>query len=82
MKIQKTTIVESDPGQATVGLVISDHADYELAGQYVVCKVLVSTEAKPPIHDPIAFRLLQGRALKQAIALLDQADDATRAQQP
>ena len=81
VKIQETTISETEPNQAKIELVIADQDDHELSGQHVICSVLVSTEAKPPIHDPIAFRILQGRALKQAVALLDEAEDAMRPQQ-
>ncbi len=82
MKIQTTTIVEAGPDMVQIDLMIADNEDIEQATQYVVCSVLVSTEAKGGIHDPIAFRILQTRALKQAVALLDQADDAMRSQQP
>ena len=77
MKIQKTTISEPESGHARVYMQISDKMDPEPSDQHVVFSVLVSTEVKSPIHDPIAFRLLQVRALKEAIALLGQAEDAT-----
>lgn len=81
MEIQKTTVSELQGGQARVYMQISDKIDPEPSDQHVVFSVLVSTEAKPPIHDPIAFRLLQIRALKEAIALLGQAEDAGQQQQ-
>ncbi len=75
-KIQKTTVSDQKDGTARVYMQISDKIDPEPSDQHVVFSVVVSTEAKPPIHDPIAFRLLQIRALKQAIALLGQVEDA------
>ena len=75
MKIQETTVVETGPESAQIELVVADHEDIEQAKQYVVCSVLVSSEAKPPLHDPIALRILQIRALKEAIALLGRAED-------
>ena len=75
-KIQTTTVSEVASKKARLLIQISDQEDLEQSKQYVVCSVLVSTEAKPPIHDPIAFRLLQIRALKEAIALLGQVEDA------
>jgi len=74
-KIRETTVSETENGKARVDLQVSENRDLEQSEQYVVCSVLVSTEAKPPIHDPIAFRLLQVRALKEAIALLGQVED-------
>jgi len=75
-KIQTTTVSEVASKKARLLIQISDQEDLEQSKQYVVFSVLVSTEAKPPIHDPIAFRLLQIRALKEAIALLGQVEDA------
>ena len=75
-KIQTTTVSEVASKKARLLIQISDQEDLEQSKQYVVFSVLVSTEAKPPIHDPIAFRLLQIRALKEAISLLGQAEDA------
>ncbi len=76
MKIQKTTVSELEDRQARVYMQVSDKVDPEPSDQHVIFSVLVSTEAKPPIHDPIAFRLLKVRALKEAIALLGQVEDA------
>ena len=74
-KIQKTTVSDQQNGRAWIEMQISGHKELEQSDQYVVFSVPVSTEAKPPIHDPIAFRLLQVRALKEAIALLGQVED-------
>ena len=82
MKIQETTISDQADGTARVEMQISAQKDVEPSSDYVAFSVVVSTEARPPIHDPIAFRILQTRALKQAVALLDQADDTMRQQQP
>ena len=78
MKIQETTISDQADGTARVEMQISATKDVEPPSDYVVFSVVVSTEAKGAIHDPIAFRILQSRALKEAVALLDQADDAMR----
>ncbi len=76
MEIQKTTISEPESGQARVYMQISDKMDPEPSDQHVVFSVLVSTEVKSPLNDPISLSVLQTRALKEAIALLDRADDA------
>ncbi len=70
MKIQKTTVSELENGQALVYMQISNKTDPEPSDQHVVFSVLVSTEANPPIHDPIAFRVLQIRALQAVTVLL------------
>ena len=75
-KIQRTVVSEVEGEKARLLIQISDHEEVEQSSQYVVFSVLVSTEVKPPIHDPIAFRILQTRGLKEAVALLDQADKA------
>ena len=77
-KIQKTTITDQKDNKARLELQVSDNKDLELSSQHVICCVVVSAEAKSPLHDPISLRLLQVRALKEAAALIDQADDALR----
>ncbi len=81
MEIQRTTVSELEGQKAQIEMQISDHKDLEQSSQHVVCSVLVSTEVKPPLHDPISFRILQTRALKQAVALLGQVGAAKRPQQ-
>jgi len=78
MEIQETTISDRIDGTARIEMQISAKRDVEPSSDYVVFSVLISTEAKPPIHDPIAFRLLQIRALKEVIALLGQVEDTVR----
>ena len=81
MEIQKTTVSELEGQKARIEIQCSDHKDLEQSEQYVVCSVLVSTEAGHGQNDPISFRALQTRTLKQAVALLDQADKAKQQQQ-
>ncbi len=76
MEIQKTTVSDQKDGAACVYMQIADMMDPEPTDQHVVFSVLVSTEVKSPLNDPISLSVLQTRALKEAIALLDRADDA------
>ena len=76
MKIQETTISDQADGAARVEMQISANEDVESREDFVVFSVRISTEAKPPIHDPIAFRLLQIRALKEATVLIGRVEDA------
>lgn len=76
MKIQETTVTETGSEQAIVEILISDTKNPEPTDQYLAFSVRVSTEVKPPLNSPISFRVLQTRALKEAAALLGQADNA------
>ena len=81
MKIQETTISDQADGQARVEMQISATKDMEPPSDYVVFSVLVSTEPAAPDTRPISFRVLQIRALKEAIALLGRVEDSLRPEQ-
>lgn len=81
MKIQKTTTLEPENDQARVYMQIGGKPDPELTDQHVVFSVLVSTEPAAPDTRPISFRILQIRALKEAIALLGRVEDSLRPEQ-
>ncbi len=74
--IQKTTVLDEANGQARVYMQIANKMDPEPSDQHVVFSVLVSTAPTPPEVRAISLPVLQVRALKEAIALLGQAEDA------
>ena len=75
MKIQETTISDQADGQARVEMQISAKKDVEPASDYVVFSVLVSLAPVASDTRPVSFRILQTRALKEAIALLGRVED-------
>ena len=75
-KIQKTTVSDQKDGTARVYMQISDKIDPEPSDQHVIFSVLVSTEPVQSDTRPVSFRILQIRALKEAIVLLGQVEDA------
>ncbi len=76
MEIQRTTVLDETNGQARVYMQIADKMDPEPSDQHVVFSVLVSTEPVASDKRPVSFRILQARALKEAIALIGRVDDA------
>jgi len=76
MKIQETTVSEIEEGSARVEMQISADKDVEPSSDYAVFSVLVSTEPVQSDTRPVSFRILQTRALKEAIALLGRVEDS------
>ena len=74
-RIQITTVLDETDKQARVYMQIADKLDPEPSDQHVVFSVLVSTEPVASGTRPVSFRVLQTRALKEAIALLGRAED-------
>ncbi len=74
-KIQRTTVLDETDEQARGYMQIADKLDPEPSDQHVVFSVLVSTEPVASDTRPVSFRILQTRALKEAIALLGRVED-------
>ncbi len=75
MEIQKTTVSDEANGQARVYMQIANKIDPEPLDQHVVFSVLVSTEPVASDTRPVSFRILQTRALREAISLLGRVED-------
>lgn len=83
MKIQRTTVTEVRGKKVQVMLQISDDAEIEDSHPHLLCSVVVSTEQDEMMQamgTQVSFQQLQIRALREAVALLDQVEAAIKDQ--